>query len=267
MHFQFSFTAVQILWTLTLAALLVLLTVLVGRDRARHFPFFTASIVLVTIRLTADRLLYGHIAQIPMSLVFFTLADLAVLLELLVLIEVARRAFRGASRSAAAVTAVTLIAVAAGVIAAWGPWPAWKTVTVSTVLARVRLMQLISHQGDTFCAVLAIELGILVVFFGRRFGAGWRSHVQRIAIGLSAAAIGALATRALLQAIFSHVTFQSQQQVNRLMGLQSHLSDASGAIYFGVLVWWIACLWMDEPGEHAGAANRESQPATLNLSA
>lgn len=267
MHFHLSFTAVQILWTLTLAALLVLLTVLVGRDRARHFPFFTASIALVAIRLMADRLLYGHIAQIPMSLVFFTLADLAALLELLVLVEVARRAFRGASRSAAAVTAVTLLAVAGGVIAAWGPWPAWKTVTVSTVLARVRLMQLISHQGDTFCAVLAIELGVLVVFLGRQFGAGWRSHVQRIAIGLSAAGIGALATRALLQAIFSHVTFQSQAQVNRLMSLQSHISDAGGAIYFGVLVWWIACLWMDEPHEHAGAGIRESEPATLNLSA
>jgi len=267
MHFQFSFTAVQILWTLTLAALLVLLTVLVGRDRAHRFPFFTASIALVTIRQVADRLLYGHIAQIPMSVVFFTLADLAVLLELLVLVEVARRAFKGATRSAAAVTAVALLAVAAGVIAAWGPWPAWKTVTVSTVLARVRLMQLISHQGDTFCAVLAIELGILVVFLGRRFGAGWRSHVQSIAIGLSAAAIGVLATRALLQAIFSHVTFQSQQQVNRLMNLQSHISDANGAIYFGVLVWWIAGLWMDEPSQHAGAATRESDPATLNLSA
>jgi hypothetical protein len=54
MHFNFGFTAVQILWTLTFAALLVLLVVLLGRDRARRFPWFTASIVLLTLRLLSS---------------------------------------------------------------------------------------------------------------------------------------------------------------------------------------------------------------------
>ena len=47
MHFNFDFSATQILWTLTFAALLVLLVVLLGRDRARRFPWFTASIVMM----------------------------------------------------------------------------------------------------------------------------------------------------------------------------------------------------------------------------
>ena len=42
MHFDFHFTAISVLWTLTFAALLVLLVVLMGRDRARRFPWFTA---------------------------------------------------------------------------------------------------------------------------------------------------------------------------------------------------------------------------------
>jgi hypothetical protein len=26
------------------------------------------------------------------------------------------------------------------------------------------------------------------------------------------------------------------------------LNDAYSAVYLAVLVWWIACLWIDEPG-------------------
>ena len=47
MHFNFDFSTGQILWTLTFAALLVLLVVLLGRDRARRFPWFTASMVMM----------------------------------------------------------------------------------------------------------------------------------------------------------------------------------------------------------------------------
>ena len=43
MHFNFAFTAVQVLWTLTFAAHLVLLVVLLGRDRTRRFPWFTTG--------------------------------------------------------------------------------------------------------------------------------------------------------------------------------------------------------------------------------
>ena len=56
MHLNFGFTTVQILWTLTFAALLVLLVVLLGRDRTRRFPWFTASIALVAVRLLASRM-------------------------------------------------------------------------------------------------------------------------------------------------------------------------------------------------------------------
>ena len=37
MHFDYHFTAVSVLWTLTFASLLVVLVVLMGRDRARPF--------------------------------------------------------------------------------------------------------------------------------------------------------------------------------------------------------------------------------------
>jgi len=56
MHLNFGFTTVQVLWTLTFAAVLVLLVVLLGRDRARRFPWFTVTIVLMGLRLLASRI-------------------------------------------------------------------------------------------------------------------------------------------------------------------------------------------------------------------
>jgi hypothetical protein len=255
MHFHLGVTPATILWTLTLAALFVLLTVLVGRDRVRRFPWFTAAIALVTVRLMADRLLYEHLTPVHMSAVYFTLADLAVFVDLLVLIEIARRAFPGAPRFAVAVTALVAIVISALVLVVWGSWPAWNAVAAPSGLAHVRFLQMFSQKGDIFAAILAVELGILVVFLGRRFHAGWRSHPQGIAIGLSAAAIALLVTRAMLQAVGTHAVIHTRGDLTRLFALQDRVADANSAIYFAVLIWWIAVLWIDEP------ATRRAEPA------
>lgn len=247
MRFHFALIPVLILWTLTLAALFVLLTVLFGRDRVRRFPWFAASISLITVRLMADRLLYGHLKPVHMSAVYFTLADLAVVVDLLVLIEIARRAFPGAGRRAVILTALVTIAISAAILVIWGPWPAWNTMDAPSGLAHVRFMQMFSQRGDIFAAILAIELGFLVVFLGRRFLAGWRSHPQGIAIGLSTAAMALLVTRALLQAVGTHAVIHSHTDLTRLFALQDRISSANSAIYLAVLIWWIGVLWVDEP--------------------
>src|SRR5271169_4627917 len=80
MHFNFDFSTGQILWTLTFAALLVLLVVLLGRDRARRFKWFTASMVLMALRMLASRLLLGRMAPIVSSEIFLVLADLSAII-------------------------------------------------------------------------------------------------------------------------------------------------------------------------------------------
>ena len=266
MHFHFGLTAVQILWTLTLAALFVLLTVLVGRERVRRFPWFTAGIGLVTVRLIADRLLYGHLTPVRMSVIYFSLADLVVAIDILVLIEIARRAFAGAPRRAVIVTVLVTIAISASVLFAWGPWRAWNTAAAPSGVAHIRFLQMFSQKGDIFVAILAIELGIFVVLLGRRFHAGWRSHSQRIAIGLSGAAMALLATRALLQAVGTHAAIHSQQDLTRLFALQDRIADANGAVYLLVLIWWIGSLWIDEPTARA-SEGIPPEPAALKAGA
>ena len=99
MHFDFPFTAVSILWTLTFASQLVLLVVLMGRDRARRFPWFTTSIALVALRLMANRLLHDKLPPLTMGAVAVTLADISVLVGLLVLVEMARQCLQKCRRA------------------------------------------------------------------------------------------------------------------------------------------------------------------------
>ena len=251
MHLNFGFTTVQILWTLTFAALLVLLVVLLGRDRTRRFPWFTASIALVAARLLASRMLFGRLAPVPLSAIFITMADLAVIVGLLVLVEVARRAFAGAGRRIWIAGTLVLLAVGAGVLATWGQWPAWKTLTADSGLSALRLMQLAAQKGDLLLNVLTVGLGLLVVIFGSRFKAGWRSHVQQIAIGLSTAAIAQLAVQGVWQLIALKAMPHNEAEYERILGLRDKLFNANSAVFVAVLVWWIVCLWLDEPGTAA----------------
>jgi hypothetical protein len=283
MHFNFHFTAVEVLWTLTFAALLVLLVVLLGRDRARRYPWFTAAMVMMALRLLASRLLFGRLPHVVSTEVFLGMADLAAILSLLVVVELARRAFAGASRTAASRTTsmvwtLILLAVSGTVLALWGPWPSWKTLFAGSELSAMRLMQLFAQKAELLADLLLIELGIVIALFGRRFNAGWRSHTQQIAIGFSTASIAQLATHTIWQEIVLHTTIRSQDVYTRVIGLQDKLYNANSAIFLAVLVWWIVCLWIDEPGapkpaegdeqatcageEPANLENTEAQEAT-----
>ena len=267
MHFNFDFSAVQILWTLTFAAILVLLVVLLGRDRARIYPLFTTSIVMIGLRLLASRLLYGRMAPIPMNAVFLTLALIAGVVGLLVLVELARRAFAGASRRAWTIGTLVLLAAAGAIMILWGPWPAWKTLTIDSVIAQLRFEQFVAQKLDAVVDLLSIGLGLLIVIFGRHFAAGFRSHTQQIVIGLSTAALAQTAVRVIWQLIATHAAPSTEAEYERILGLQGKLYNASSAVYVLVLIWWIVCLWINEPGTANGTAaavsSSDSTPAAI----
>jgi hypothetical protein len=248
MHLNFDWTTAQVLWTVTFAALLVLLVVLLGRERYKRFKWFTITIVLVTFRLLASRLLYGKMAQLGFYEVFIPLADLLAIVSVLVLVELARRAFVGLQRRAWIAGTLAVVAVGAGVVAVWGAWPAWKTLTAGTTLAVLGLMQLVSQKTELLVNVMTVELGLLVLLFGRRYKAGWRSHPQGILIGLSTVAIAQMLRDGVWQLIVLKAAPHSQAEYERLVGLREKLFNASEVVFIAMVVWWIACLWMDEPG-------------------
>ncbi len=248
MHFHFPFTALEILWTLTFAAQLVLLVVLLGRERLKRYPWFTASIVVLTLRALSARLLFHRVPELTFSAILITLADIGAVIGLLVLVEMARAGFGGVRRRFWIPIAIVSLAIGGVVLGFWGPWPAWKTLNVHSRLGVLLTMQLAAQKGELLLGVLTVELGILVLLFGRRFKAGWRTHTQRIVIGLSTAATARLAFAGALEAIARHAAVKSRQDYDRLLALGDKFTNANNALYLVVLVWWIACLWVDEPG-------------------
>lgn len=261
MHFNFDFSASQILWTLTFAALLVLLVVLLGRDRAKRFPWFTASIATMGLLLLTSQLLFSRLPRMTGTEIFLGLSDLDMVISLLVLVELARRVFHGVGRLGWIIGALAMLAVGVAVLVMWGHWPAWKTLTATSELVAIRLMDLTVDKGILFSSVLTIELGLLITLLGRRFGAGWHSHAQRIAIGLSTAALAQLTLRVALQAIGMHTHVQTQSDYEHVMGLRDKLIHGNNVLFLCVTAWWITSLWIDEPGAASDAqAEAETEP-------
>jgi len=249
MHFDYHFTALSVLWTLTFAGLLVVLVVLIGRERAKRFPWFTTSISIVALRLLINRLLHDRLPPLTMAGIAVTLADIGALVGLLVLLEMGRHAFKKASWKAWTGWGLALLAIGGVVLWKWGPWPPLKAITFDTTIAKLQFMQLLAVKTGLLMHVLTILLGILVVAFGARFGAGWRTHVQRIMIGLSTASLSQLAAQGAFEIIVHHTTVDSRVKYEHLMSMQEKLLNANSAVYVLVLIWWIVCLWIDEPGK------------------
>jgi hypothetical protein len=273
MHLNFAFTAVQTLWTLTFAGHLVLLVVLLGRDRARRFPWFTTAIALVALRLISSRLLFGRLPQVETSEIFIVLADLSAIVGLIVVVELARLAFDRAPRRWLLTAGIVLLAIGGVVLATWGPWPALKTLKPTTPMAIFGIMQLVAQKTGVLVDVTTVCLGFLVAFFGSRYGTGWRGHAQRIAIGLSTASLAQLAVQVIWQIIAKNTVPHSMEDYQRVVGLREKLFNANSVVYLLVTIWWIACLWIDEPGatsaSEAAAAEaggtQEGPPTPLEL--
>jgi len=257
MHFNFHFAVAEILWTLTFAAMLVLLVVLLGRDRIRRFPIFTCSIVLIGLNMLADKLLAHRLAPLVSTEVFLVLADLGVIIALLLAIELARRAFSATNWPAWVVGSIVLLGGAAAVIIFWGQWPSAKMVFDTSTLGHLRLMQLMAQKGDLFNEALAVELFVLVVIAGRRFKTGWRSHTQQILAGLATSSSMLIVARVTWEAQVHNMP-RTREAYNHIMDLQTHLTNANSAVVLAVMIWWIVCLWIDEPGATAVTMNDEA---------
>ena len=254
MHFHFPFTTASILWTLTFAAHLVLLVVLIGRDRMARFPWFSASIGLIALRLLVVRLLMGRLPQVTLAGIVVVMLDATAFVTLMVVVEMARRAFGRARRASWLAGAMSLIAVGAVVLIYWGPWPPVKTLGSYSTL---QLLEFLAQKLGLLSDVETVGIGLLIVALGYRCGAGWRSHVQRIVIGLSTASLAQIAVEAIWQAVARSAVVHEMAEYNRVIHLRDNIFNANNAIYIAVLIWWIVVLWKDEPGTARLSAQRK----------
>lgn len=253
MHFHFPFMLVDVLWTFTFAAHLVLLVVLLGRDRMGRFPFFTASVALVAFRLLTSKLLFGRLPQMTMVEMVILTAVIGAIISLLVLLELARKAFGGVQRAIWVTGALIVMAIGAVVLKYWGAWPAWEQVKQASPW---QLLQLIAQKASLLVDVENILVGLLIVALGYRWNGGWRTHTQRIVIGLSTASIGELSVQGIWESIAHRAAPKSMEEYQHIIGIRERLFNGNSLLFIAVLVWWIVCLWFDEPG-----SVREAVPA------
>jgi hypothetical protein len=127
--------------------------------------------------------------------------------------------------------------------------------------AALLLMQLVAQKGALLAIFLTVGLGLLIVLFGRRYKAGWQSHTQRIVIGLLAVAISQLALLLTLQRMMRAAAPKTQAEYDHIVGIRDKLFNADNAVRVAVLVWWIVCLWIDEPGTSDQAAELPAEEA------
>jgi hypothetical protein len=57
-----------------------------------------------------------------------------------------------------------------------------------------------------------------------------------------------------------HTHINTQSEYERVIGVRDKLIHANNVVFLCVVVWWIACLWIDEPGT-TSAAEPEAEPA------
>ncbi len=244
MHPNFHFSTQDVLWTLTFAAHLVLLVVLMGRDRVRKFPWFTASIVMVAFRLLTSRMLFGRLPQMTAATMFIVMACVSAFLSLMVVLEVARRAFGGVRRVTWVIGGLLLLGIGAAVLRFWGAWPAWQTMTSGPPL---QLAQFLAQKGLLLASVENIAVGLLIVLVGRRTGAGFKSKAQQVAIGLMTASLSQLSIQVIWERIAKTAVAHSREEYDHILGLRDRMFDTNSVVLIVVLVWWIVCLWIDEP--------------------
>lgn len=250
MKFHLPFSANEILWALTFAGYLVLLVVLMGRDRVRRFPWFTASSVLIAFRLLTAKMLYGRLAQIPMAETFIGLALLASLINVGMLLELARKGFAGIKRRAWVAGALTLMVLGAIVLYFWGEWPALQTITAGGgLIGNLQLLQFIALKASLLLDVETVLLGLVIVIFGRHFHAGWKTHIQRIMIGLSVVSLAQLAAEATAQIMGRNAHPKTMAEAQHLLDLRDRIFYVNSAVLVLALIWWIWCLWKNEHGE------------------
>jgi len=244
----------QILWALILAGHLILLIVLMGRNRVSRFPWFTAGIALSAVSLIANHLLHGKLTAIAFYWQSYTTLAIQAIVGIFILVELARRVFSsgkaGLILKARGWIGWTMLTVAISIAAvwAWGPWPTMAALKAQPAQIPLLIVILTGMKGELFVALLTAQITLLLLIFGRRFGYGWRSHPRQIALGLSTNALSFLAVQGISDIIKHTVHLTSREEYARVVRLITNLENGRSAIWFVVLVWWIIWLWRDEPG-------------------
>ncbi|MGD0731711.1 MAG: hypothetical protein ABR956_10635 [Terracidiphilus sp.] len=251
-------TAEKVLWFLRFTGLVLLTVVLFRKRSARRYPFFTISRALSALYMVTDRFLAW---RLPVRAAAWGLVlghDVIAFLHVMVVVELGRRVFERVRMRTRLFWMLGLIAVGLGVMTFWGPRPTDEMLGFNSQVAVLKLLRVVDLNLYLLGDLLAVELGLLAVIFGRRYKGSWRSQSVQIVLGLAVASLTQLSIAGGWQAIVKWAYLRDETQYEHLIGLQDTLFNIASAIYVGVLVWWIVALWTGAPEERQRRRRKRS---------
>jgi hypothetical protein len=271
------FTIEQILWAILLAAHLTLLIVLIGRDRAARFRWFTAYIALNAVILIANHMLHGKLTTVAFYWQSYSLLALTSIVGIFTLGELAKQVFSTgktgiiAKPNAYLGWGAILIALTAAAVWAWGPWPTLQALQSEPTQLRLLIVVLIGMKGQLGVMILTVLVALVLRIFGPRFGAGWRSHPQQIALGLSTSALAFLAVQGVNDALSRTLHPKTREEYEHAVHLITRIENGRTVVWILAIVWITVWLWREEPGALAetvdAAVPAGSGPITLEARA
>ncbi|HTJ29282.1 MAG TPA: hypothetical protein VL346_02195 [Acidobacteriaceae bacterium] len=248
------FTIEQVLWAVLLAAHLLLLIVLIGRERTSRFRWFTAYIGLSAISLIANHLLHGKLTMVAFYWQNYTLLGLLAIVGLFMLGELAKQTFSNGKGPLIAKPnfyigwGTILITLSAVAVWLWGrPWPSLQALTANPAQLRLYVVILIGMKGQLGVMILTVLAVIVMLIYGSRFGSGWRSHAQQIALGLSTSALAFLAVQAINDVLSHTLHPKSQAEYAHAVQLVTRLENGRIVVWIISLLWILYWTWRDEP--------------------
>jgi hypothetical protein len=270
MHFSIE----QILWAILLAAHLTLLIALIGRERSARFRWFTTYMAISAIILIANHMLHGKLTTVAFYWQSYSLLALESIVGLFMLAELAKQTFSTGKTGLIVKPnfylgwGAILVAITTAIVWAWGPWPTLQALQADPTQLRLLIVILIGMKGQIAVMILTVLVSLVMRIFGPRFGAGWRSHPQQIALGLSTSALAFLAVQAINDVLSHTLHPKTRPEYERAVHLVTRLENGRTVIWILALVWILYWIWRDEPGIPSRAATQtaETLPPTVPVS-
>ncbi len=236
--------AILFFWAAGLTAHIVLLFVLLGRQRAGTFPAFTT---LIAVNILNSVVLYQvavHGSKHAYFVAYFAFAILDLILQLSVTYELARRVFCPTGTWASDIRngffVLVLGSIAIALALACLPSPPEKTV-----------LGMLLDRGNLFSSALQCELLVGMIAFSSTAGLPWNTHVARIAQGLGFYSLLGLMTEAAHNILVRNTTAYASMTYLRM------------STYLFCVSYWIVMLWLPAPAPQGLPEEARRQLFTL----
>jgi len=215
----------NVLVGITVVVQLVLLSVLLKKNRRADLPVFFAYNVLAVLITVILILAYGRLSTTHYLNLFWSTNGLLAIIEFGVMYEIFVRALQPYSGLIDLGKMLFRWAVAFLFVAATLTAFASQDTTIGKCVAAIMLIER---------ALRLMQCGLLLLFFlfERRLGLAWRSHTVCVALGLG---------------VYAALSLSSSYFHTRFMQWTFALDLFDYATYLGMVAFWLVCFYLPEP--------------------